>query len=116
MEIKINKEIRKYFEQFLLGMSLRNMIFLVAAAITALIVGFNCRGKVGSETLSWIITFVAVPFLLVGFVKIKGMSFEKFVLVYVRTKLMFPKKLTLRNDNIHQIIMEEAINENNKKR
>ena len=61
MEIKINKEIRDYKEQFLMGLNLRQIIFAAAGIAVALIIGFNLRGKINTEELSWIISFAVIP-------------------------------------------------------
>lgn len=105
MEIKINKEIRNYYEQFLMGMSLRNVIFAVAGIAVALILGFNLRGQVDVETLSWVIPVSVVPFFFAGFKKINGMYMEKFLAAWFKSELLIPKRLVLREDNIYRMIL-----------
>lgn len=103
MEIKINKEIRNYYEQFIMGMSLRNMVFALIGIAVGLIIGFSLRGKASMEALSWIIPAAVVPFFLFGFKKVNGMYMEKFMAVWFRSVFLFPKKLILKDDNIYRL-------------
>lgn len=106
MEIKINKEIRNYNEQFFMGLSVRQIIFTTMGIAVALVIGFSLRGKVSSEALSWIIPVAVVPFFFFGFKKINGMNMEKFIAAWFKSTFLIPRKLVLREDNVYKILLE----------
>lgn len=105
MEFKICKEIRDYYEKFIIGFSLRELISVILGAITALIVGFNLRGKVSTMDLATIIPLCVVPFIIVGFGKFNGMRPEKFIVAWFRDVFLFPQKLTIKNDNEYKLML-----------
>lgn len=102
MEIKINKEIRNYYEAVFLGLPLRAVLFSLAGIVLSLIVGFSLRGKIGSEGISWIITVIMVPCFLFGYKKMNGMYMEKYLAALIKSEFLTPKKLTLGEDNIYR--------------
>ena len=115
MEFKMNKEIRDYYEQFFMGLSLRNIVWSVAGIVTGLIIGFVLKGRASSETLSWVIPTAVVPFWFIGFKKIKGMPMEKFIAAWFRQTYLIPKKLVLKNDDIFGKLLKEVKEKNAKK-
>ena len=104
MEFKICKEIRDYYEKFLIGFSLRELISVILGAITAMIIGFNLRGKVSTMDLATIIPLCVVPFIIAGFGKFNGMKPEKFIVAWFRDMFLFPQKLTVKNDNEYKLV------------
>lgn len=116
MEIKINKEIRNYHEQLLMGLNWRQIIYTGAGIAVALILGFNLRGKVSDETMSWIIPCAIIPFFLFGFKKVNGMHMEKFIAAWFKSTFLIPRKLVLREDNVYKILLEESKNEKKKRK
>lgn len=114
MEIKINKEINNYYEQFFMGLGLRQVLFSLAGIITALVVALELKDKVGMETLSWVIPLCVVPFFFFGYKKVNGMPLEKFMVVRIRSKYLTPHKLVLGNDNVIQMITEDYLKESKK--
>lgn len=109
MEIKINKEIRNYYEAVFLGLPLRAVLFSAAGIILSLIVGFSLRGKVGTESISWIITVIMVPCFLMGYKKVNGMYLEKYLAALIKSEFLTPKKLTLGEDNIYRKIVPAPV-------
>ena len=93
MEVKINKEIRQYTENIFFGLSLRQFIFSVLACIVAIIIYFTLRPFFNISTLSWFCMAGAFPFALLGFIKYNGMSAEKFVIAWVKSEILMPKRL-----------------------
>lgn len=43
----------------------------------------------------------ALPFALCGFFKYNGMTAEQFVLAFIRSEYLTPKKLTFRGENFY---------------
>lgn len=109
MEIKINKEIRDYYEAVFLGLPLRAVFFSAAGIVLSLIVGFALRGKAGTETISWVITVIMVPFFLFGYKKVNGVYLEKYLAAFIRSEFLTPKKLVLKDDNIYRKIIPAPV-------
>ena len=99
MEVKINKDIREFSESVFFGLSLRQFIFSVLACVVAVILYFALKPFFGIETLSWICILGAAPFAVLGFVKYNGMTAEKFVIAFLKSEFLIPKKLTFKANN-----------------
>lgn len=109
MEVKINREIRNYTEAVFFGLSLRQIIFSVCACAVAVAVFFLLKPYVGTETVSWICILSAAPFAALGFVKYNGMTAEKFVIAWVKSEFLTPKKLTSKSTNTYYELMKPSI-------
>ena len=94
MEVKINREIRNYTEAVFFGLSLRQIIFSACA--------------------SWICILAAAPFAALGFVKYNGMTAEKFVIAWVKSEFLTPKKLTFKSTNTYYELMKPVIEQKEK--
>ncbi len=108
MEIKINREIREYQEHMFFGLSLRQLVFSALACGVAVGIYFGLRKVLGTETVSWLCILGAAPFAAMGFVKYHGMTAEKFVIAWVRSELLIPKRLTFRPVNLYAKAQQEA--------
>ena len=109
MEVKINKDIREFSESIFFGLSLRQFIFSVLACIVAVILYFVLKPFFGIETLSWVCILGAVPFAVLGFVKYNGMTAEKFVMAFIKSEFIIPKKLTFKSKNIYAEVFKSTI-------
>lgn len=98
MEIKINREIREYTEFMFFGLSLRQFIFSLVAVLVAVGIYFGLKPYFGTETVSWMCILGAAPFAAMGFIKYNGMTMEQFLLVWLRSEFIMPKKLNLDID------------------
>ena len=116
MEVKINKEIRDYTESVYFGLSLRQFFFSILACINAIFLYFVFKPYLNIEILSWICILGATPLALLGFIKYNGMNAEEVILVYIRNKLLTPKKLTFKPKNLYYELLQakEKNHENNK--
>lgn len=100
MEIKVNKEIRSYTEKIIFGLSLRQFIFTVLAVLAAIGTFFLVKNFTSSmETISWFVIIAALPFVLFGFVTFHGLTFEQFLIVWVKDVVLSPRFLKISNDN-----------------
>ena len=109
MEVKINKEIRDYTEHMFFGLSLRQLFFSVLAVIAGLVLYFLLKDKVGTETISWACIMGAFPFAAFGFIKYNGLTAEKFLLVWIRSELIMPKKVLFRGRNTYYELLDDVI-------
>lgn len=101
MEVKINREVRDYTESMFFGLSMRQTIFSALAVAVAVGVYFGLRGFFGTETVSWMCILCAAPFAALGFVKYNGMSAEKFLMAWLRSEFLIPKKLLYKPVNFY---------------
>lgn len=115
MEVKINKDIREFSESIFFGLSLRQFIFSGLACIVAVILYFVLKPFFGIETLSWVCILGAVPFAILGFVKYNGMTAEKFIVAFVKSEFVIPKKLTFKAKNIYAELFKPTLDKKQRK-
>lgn len=108
MEVRINKEVRDYQESVFFGLSLRQLIFALLAVLVAVGVYFGLRNIVSSGEIGWICVLAAFPFALGGFFTYNGMTFEKFLLAFIRSELLYPKKLVFKSDNLYARTLQNS--------
>ena len=108
MEVKINREIRDYTESMFFGLSLRQFVFSLLAVITAVALYFLLKPVLGLETVSWVCILAAVPFGAMGFIKYNGMTAEQFVIAWIRSQILMPKRLLFGNTNIYWKLLKEG--------
>ena len=116
MEVKINKDIREFSESIFFGLTMRQFIFSLLACIVAVILYFLLKPFFGIETLSWICILGAAPFAVLGFVKYNGMTAEKFIIAFIKSEFIIPKRLTFKAKNIYAEVFKPTIEKNLKKR
>ena len=109
MEVKINREIREYTESMFFGLSLRQFIFSALAILVAVGAYFLLRPHLGTETVSWVCILGAAPFAAMGFVKYNGMTAERFVLAWIRSEFIMPRKLMFKATNIYYEALKSVV-------
>ena len=109
IEVRINKEVRDYQESVFFGLSLRQLIFALLAVLVAVGVYFGLRGVVGTGEIGWMCVLAAFPFALGGFFTYNGMTFEKFLLAFIRSELLYPKKLVFCSENLYAKILKNSL-------
>ena len=107
MEIKVNKEIRDYSEAIFFGLSMRQFIFSALACIVALLLYFLLIDHLGTETLSWICIFGAIPFAALGFVKYNGMNAEEFFVAWIKSEILMPRVLYFKPTNYYDELLKD---------
>lgn len=110
MEVKINKDIREFSESIFFGLSLRQFIFSLLACVVAVILYFTLKPHLGLETVSWVCILGAIPFAVLGFVKYNGMTAEQFIVAFIKSEFIIPKRLTFKSKNIYAEIFKPTIN------
>ena len=115
MEVKINKDIREFSESIFFGLTMRQFIFSLLACIVAVILYFLLKPFFGIETLSWICILGAAPFAVLGFVKYNGMTAEKFIIAFIKSEFIIPKRLTFKAKNTYAEVFKPTIEKNLKK-
>ncbi|HIT70773.1 MAG TPA: PrgI family protein [Candidatus Scatovivens faecipullorum] len=112
MEVKINKDIREFSESIFFGLTMRQFIFSLLACAIAIVLYFTLKPFLGIETLSWICILGAAPFAVLGFVKYNGMTAEKFIVAFIKSEFITPKRLTFKSKNIYAEVFKPTIERN----
>lgn len=108
MEVRINKEVRNYQESLFFGLSLRQLLFALLAVAVAVGVHFGLRPVLGNGEIGWVCVLAAFPFALGGFFQYNGMTLERFLLAYIRSEFLFPRRLVFKSDNIYAKALENS--------
>lgn len=109
IEVKINKEISNYQESIFFGLSMRQFVFSVLAVIVAVVLYFVLNPYLGTETVSWVCVLGAAPFATMGFFKYHGMTAEQFVINWIRTELIEPKRFKFQSKSVYYQLMETSV-------
>lgn len=112
MEVKINKDIREFSESIFFGLTMRQFIFSLLACAIAIVLYFTLKPFLGIETLSWVCILGAVPFAVLGFVRYNGMTAEKFIIAFIKSEFITPKRLTFKSKNIYAEVFKPTIERN----
>ena len=75
---------------------------------------FVLKPYLGTETVSWLCMLGAFPFAILGFVKYNGMTAEKFIIAWIKSELLTPKKLIFKSTNTYYELMKQNIEKNEK--
>lgn len=105
MEIKINKEIRDYTESMFFGLSMRQCICSALAIILSVGLYFILKDYLYKEIISWICIIAVIPSGLLGFFKFQGMTFEEFLITFIKNEILTPKELTCEMTLIYMQIL-----------
>ena len=89
MEVRINKEVRNYQESLFFGLSLRQFLL-------------------GTGEIGWVCILAAFPFALGGFFTYNGMTLERFLMAYIRSEFLMPKRLLFRTEDLYVKLMEHT--------
>lgn len=108
MEVRSNKEVRNYQESLFFGLSLRQLLFALLAVAVAVGVYFGLRPVLGNGEIGWVCVLAAFPFALGGFFQYNGMTLERFLLAYIRSEFLFPRRLVFKSDNIYAKALENS--------
>lgn len=111
MEVKMNKEIQEYQESFFFGLSMRQCFFslLAVAAATGIYLGF--KDRLGTEITGWLSVLSAAPFAGCGFFKYHQMTLEQFLWAWLKSEVLYPKKLVFRSENLYAQCLDEMMQE-----
>ena len=106
--VRIPNEIRAYKEKIALGLTIRQLICSVLAIGICVPLYLKGRKYISDDILSWLIIGIAIPIVGIGFVKIHGMPFEKFVLNVIKTVVILPQKRKFKIENFFEEIENKA--------
>lgn len=101
MEVKMNKEIRDYQESMFFGLNFRQCAFSVLAILAAVAIYFGTKGRLPDDVQGWLCMLGAAPFAACGFFKYHGMTAEQFLWAFIKSEILYPKKLSFRPENLY---------------
>ncbi len=78
------------------------------AVVVAVAVYFGLRNVVGSGEIGWICVLAAFPFALGGFFQYNGMTLERFILAFIRSEFLYPKRLVFKSENLYAKAMQNS--------
>jgi len=107
MEVKVPKEVRKYHESIVFGLSMRQFICSAVAVGIAVIAYFGLRQYLGNEGVSWVCILVALPVALIGFVTYHEMTLEHFIWAWIKSEFLMPKRLYFKANNYMYMAYQE---------
>lgn len=123
MEIKVNEEIRNIKETFLLGLSLRQMIWSVIAILSAVGMYFLIGNVINQRETTIIICMItAAPSVCIGYLKIQGMPAEKIFIEILQSYVINTQEIPNKPQNaildqleLEQFNSPEAVKKRKKK-
>lgn len=102
IEIEVPKDIRKYEAKLIGAFTARQAGCLVAACAICVPVFFLLREAVPRDVLTLLIMILAVPFVLIGWVKPYGMKFELFAKTAFISNVLSPRKRKYVTMNVYE--------------
>lgn len=109
MEVKINREVREYTESVFFGLSLRQFVFSILACGIAIGLYFLIHPYLGMENVSWVCVLGAFPFAAIGFLRYHGMTAEQFIWAWLKSELLFPKRMLYCPENLYYELLKPII-------
>lgn len=106
--MRINKEVRNYQESIFFGLSLRQFLFSALAVLVAVALYFILHHFVHSSSYDWLCILAAFPFAVGGFFQYNGMTAEQFLLAYVRSEFLYPKRLVFRSEHLYAEALKQS--------
>lgn len=100
IERKIHKDVRKYKEKIVGGLTLRQLIAVVITAIVVIPLYQILKMYLGENITSYVIMIVALPILLTGFYDKDGLNFEKYIKYFIEFHFITPQKRKYVVENI----------------
>ena len=108
IEVKINKEIQRYQESILFGLSLRQMVFALLAVGVAVSAYFGLKPLIGAAEVGWVCMLAAFPFAMCGFFTYNGMPAERFLLAVIRSEILCPRTLAYHPQNLYTELLLDS--------
>ena len=99
--IKMSKDIKKQKSKLFWGLTGRQMIFTALAIFIAIVV--NCILDLNDTVKAVLVISFSIPFLLMGWIQINGLTFEKFVAVWIRNNFTNKERVFINESGLDHI-------------
>lgn len=78
-------------------------------AIAVAVLFYFLLGRIlGSGEIGWVCILAAFPFAICGFFRYNGMYFEQFAWAFLRSELLYPKRLVYKSENLYAAAMKDG--------
>ena len=102
IQVKISKDIQKYQNKTLWGFSPRQVICSIIAVAIGLLINFKMT-FIPHDLRGFLIMFIGAPLIGCGFVRVQGMTLEKYIRVFIKTNLVNKERLFM-NESIYDYL------------
>ena len=109
--VRIPEEIRKYKEKIAFGLTARQLICTILTLFICVPLYMLGRKYIPDDILAWLIIGIAVPLEALGFLKINGMSMEKYAIAAFKFEVLYPRKRKFKTENVWREWQNMAIKE-----
>ena len=99
--IKMSKDIRKQKSKMFWGLTGRQLIFTALAILIAIVV--NCVLDLNDTLKAVLVVSFSVPFLLMGWISINGLTFEKFAIIWIRNNFNNKERVFMNETGLDHI-------------
>ncbi len=92
MYVKIPKDISKYKEKVILGLTWRQLICSALALVICIPLWYFLKNNtnISEDNIGWIIIIIAMPIFSVGWLDIHGLPVEKYIFSILKHELLYP--------------------------
>lgn len=97
--VRIPEEIRKYKEKLAFGLTARQLVSTVLGLAICVPLYWFGRDFIPEDILAWLVIFIAVPFIGIGWIHFNGMPMEKFFVSWMKFEVLYPRKRKFKTDN-----------------
>ena len=104
IQVKISQDINKYQNRTLWGFSPRQVLYSVAAVGLGLLINFKLT-FIPQDIRGFLVMFEAAPLVGCGWIKIQGMTLEKYAMVFIKSNLINKERLFV-NENLKDCLPE----------
>lgn len=111
---KIPKDIKEYKEKIMFGLSGRQLLSVIVAAVICVPLYIFGVNYLGDSLTGWLVMVIAAPIVAFGFVKYNGMQFEHFIVAYFRYNFILPRKRKFIIISFFEQLEKELIRVNTK--
>lgn len=107
IELNVPKDVTKYKPKLVAGLTFRQAASLVVASIIAVPIYLYLKDIFIVEVVALGCGVLAIPILLVGFLPVYEMPFEKFAFLAIKTLFFTPAKRRYASENNVDTVMKE---------
>lgn len=113
IEVRVPKEIRDYKEKIYFNLSLRQTICVALALGVCVPLYIYGKEHINEEVLGWIIIGIGGLFTGIGFFDYNQLTFEEFVIEWLRMQIN-PQKRLFKQEDIYSVIRKEILEDGRK--
>ena len=106
--VRIPEEIRKYKEKLAFGMTARQLVFTILGLAICVPLYWFGKDFIPEDILAWLVIIIAVPFIGIGWIHFNGMPMEKFIVVWMKFEVLYPRKRKFKTENVFRTWQNQA--------